>query len=196
MSATLLLAAALLAAPFHPPRSQVAQPSGTAAPDPSLGDQEVSARVESYLSTIDRPTTAAEWQALGPRAVPLLERVLQDPNEPPSRRAAAVAGLTAIGGTRARQLVLEAARSESQPYNVRTTAIRGAPYLVGAQELTQDLTPLFERAGHPAVRAAAAEVLARHAPSAACPAIRAEARKEGRAGGHLARALERCQSAE
>ena len=107
ISLTLLLA--LAGRPAHqPPATEQAQPS-TASPQ-ALSDQEVAQRVDEYLGTIDTPITADEWRALGPRAVNPLAAVATDTEALPSRRGKALGALTALGGARARQVVLDTAR--------------------------------------------------------------------------------------
>jgi hypothetical protein len=196
MITALLMAAVVAASPYPGPRRHPARAGApVAAVDQTLSDAEVRARVENDLSSIDVPITDRQWQALGPRAVPALQATLQDSSALPSRRAAAVAGLAAIGGAQARRSVLEAAEDEGQPSAVRTRAVRSAARFLSAQELSGRLTPLLRDPVHPAVRAAAAEVLARSAPRSACGAIRAQAEREGPARGTFARALERCGAA-
>jgi hypothetical protein len=193
----LTLAAAVLAlaagAPaYHPPRPPRAAEVEAPGPDPALSDAEVEARVESHLGAIDVPITTGEWRALGPRAVPLLERVLLDREELPTRRAAAVAGLACIGGTRARELVAGAAGAEDEPFAVRAAALHGAPRVLRGQELARRLDAVLGGARDPSVRAAAAEVLARHGPRSACVAVRAQADREGQGRARFQRALDRC----
>ena len=187
-----------LAAPgastYRPPRPPAPAETPAAGPDETLSDDEVRARVASYLGTIDVPVTIQQWRALGARAVPLLEGVLSNPDDMPSRRAAAVAGLSSIGGTRARELVVTTARSEGEPFAVRAAALHGAPRVLGAQELARQLRPVLAGAREVSVRAAAAEVLARHAPRSTCAAVRAQADREGQGRAHFERALQRCAS--
>jgi hypothetical protein len=193
MITAVLMAVVIVASPYPGPRRHPARAGApAAAPDQTLTDAEVRAQVESHLSSIDTPVTDGQWQALGPRAVPALQATLQDASALPSRRVAAVAGLAAIGGAQARRSVLEAAEDEGQLSAVRTRAVRSAARLLSARELSGRLTPLLRDPAHPAVRAAAAEVLARSAPRSACGAIRAQAEREGQARGAFARALEQC----
>jgi HEAT repeat protein len=164
------------------------------APDETLSDLEVSSRVATYLRRIDSPVEAEQWQALGPRAIPLLEQVLTNPRELPSRRASAVSGLAEIGGPRARERIIQIARSESEPFAVRAAALDSAPRVLDSQELIRELSPVLEKSRQPLARAAAAEVLARNAPSAACAAVRAQAAREPEGKGRFERALEGCES--
>ncbi len=180
---------------YRPPHPSTPAQSPVTVPDERLSDDEVRARVANYLDTIDVPVTIDQWRALGPRAIPLLEQVLANRDGLPSRRAASVGGLAVIGGKRARELVLETARSDDEPFAVRAAALHGAPRVLKSRELVRELTPVLQGAHEPAVRAAAAEVLARHSPRTACAAIRAQAEREGKERDHFARALERCAAA-
>ena len=179
---------------YRPPRESAPAQAPATAPDETLSDDEVRARVESYLGSIDVPVTHGKWSALGPRAVPLLEKMLSNRSAPPSRRAAAVGGLAAIGGTRARELVVGVARSEDEPFAVRAAALHGAPHVLKSGALVRELKPVLQGARDPATRAAAAEVLAHGAPRSACAAIRAQVKREGQHRAHFERALERCGS--
>jgi HEAT repeat protein len=185
--------AALAAAPIYTPRHHPkAQHESAAAAGAALSDAEVRQRVEAYLRSLDTPVTAEAWRVLGARAVPLLEQVLASSDQLPSRRAKAVAGLGAIGGERAQALVLGAARSEAEPFAVRAAALHAAPELLGPRQLMDQLKPVLEGSPDPAVRAAAADALARAAPSEACAAVRAQAGRE-RQRSSFHRALNRCQ---
>ena len=190
ISLTLLLA--LAGRPAHQaPATEQVQPS-TASPQ-ALSDQEVAQRVDEYLGTIDTPITADEWRALGPRAVNRLAAVATDTEALSSRRGKALGALTALGGARARQVVLDTARSEQAPFAVRASALRGAGHLLGPKSLSTALSPVLEKAHEAPVRATAAEVLAAHAGASGCSAVRAQvAREPQETRGHFARALESC----
>ena len=161
IAAPLLLGIALAAAP---------------AADPALAR-----RVDALLGSIERPATAAQWRALGPEAVPVLERIAADPRGRPSRRARAVEGLAAMGGPRAESAVLAAVRDQGAPWPVRAAGARGAGRLLDENRLPDALSPTLEADPDPRVRAAAAEALARHAPSRTCPAIHARAARDRQA---------------
>jgi hypothetical protein len=195
LSLTLLVA---LAGIGTPPRGGRPAQSGTAteaAPAPALSDADVAGRVHTYLASIDTPVTVAQWRALGPRAVAPLEAVLQDHDSMPSRRAKAVEALSVIGGERARQLVVQTARSEQEPFGVRASALRGAARVLSQKELVAELQPVMENARRGPIRATAAEVLARHGGASACTAVRAQAGRERAQGrSQFSRALERCAS--
>jgi HEAT repeat protein len=191
MIATALLAA-LLAAPTATPRSGAPPAPAAEAPPASLPDEEVAARVDAYLGAIDRPVPAAAWRSLGPPAVPHLEATLRS-DDLPTRRAAAVAGLAAIGGDRARAAVLETARAEDEKFVVRSTALRATRRLTDDAGLVDTVGPVLREARSAHVRAVAAEVLA-GAGDAGCGAVRAQATREGSAArGRYAKALSRCE---
>lgn len=195
MLALCIVLAALSATPgenaYTPrnPRSGTVTGFGV-TPDESLTDEEARERAASYVRTIDVPVTADQWRALGPRVVPFLESVAVNGQQLPSRRAAAVSGLAAIGGERSRNVMVTIAQSQEEPFAVRAAAVRGAPCVLGTKDLVRELRPVLERAREAPMRATAAEVLAGTAPQIACPAIRAQAGRER--GDHFRRALDRC----
>ncbi len=197
MTTVSLVLLLVVSAPGTPARN-ARPPAGTttAAPGASastLSDDEVAQRVHAYLGAIDTPTPAARWKALGQRAVPVLESVVRDPAALPSRRAKSVEALSIIGGTRAKQLVLDTLRSDQEPFGVRAAALRGAPRVLSKEELTTELQPILEHARHPTVRAAAADVLARNGGSGGCAAVRVQAAREhGHDREQFSRALDRC----
>ena len=197
LSLTLLVVLSGLGTPARNTRPSTAPDAtaSTAAPAPELSDQEVSDTVHTYLGAIDTPIRSSQWKALGPKAVAPLAAVVHDAEELPSRRSKAVSALSVVGGPEAQKLVLEVARSEAEPFAVRASALRGAPLLIGKQELMKQLLPVLQKAKNPTVRAAAAEVLAQHAGAAACNDVRAQAtREQEKVRGRFARALERCGS--
>jgi HEAT repeat protein len=158
-----------------------------------LTDAEVRERVDSWLGAIDRPVPAPAWRELGAAAVPHLEAALRS-DELPTRRAAAVNGLAAIGGPRARAAILDAANAEEQRFVVRAAALRAAPRLVPRAELAGALRPALEKARSPQVRATAAGVLARSGGAAGCAAAKAQAAREtGEAREKVGQAAARCR---
>jgi len=151
--------------------------SATSARAQDSGADALRERVDAYLGAIDRPVPASAWRQLGPDAVPALEEALRgDPIT--SRRAAAAAGLAAIGGDRAVELLLEAARGEQERWSVRSAAVRGLGKAMAPERLPAALRPILEGPGPVAVRALAADVLSREAPAAACGAVRAQVERE------------------
>jgi hypothetical protein len=194
ISLTLLLALAGGRPVHHAPATEQAQPP--AASPSALSDEEVAQRVDEYLGTIDTPITADEWRALGPRAVNRLAAIATDAEALSTRRAKAVGALSVLGGSRARQVVVELAQSEQAPFAVRASALHGAGRLLGAKSLSKTLGPVLEKAREPPVRAVAADVLAGRAGASGCSAVRAQvAREPEETRGHFARALERCGGA-
>jgi HEAT repeat protein len=151
-------------------------------------------RVDAYLGAIDRPIPPEAWRALGPDAVPSLEDALRwDPIT--ARRAAAAAGLSAIGGDRAVQALLEAANVPLQRWSVRSTAVRGLGRTMAPAQLKAALQPMLEESEAVKVRALAAEVLARNAPIEACTTIRAQLDREAaKDQAAFARAMARCDA--
>ena len=172
-----------------PPAAEPAAPEGAAA----LSDAEVAERAVAYLGAIDRPVSAEAWRALGPGAVAPLEAVARDPQALPTRRARALTALSALGGDRARQVVLDAVRAGQGPYAVRASALRAAGRLLDAKALAAELRPVMEGRAEVALRAAAAEVLARNGGAGGCTAVKKQAlRERGAARLGFERALERC----
>jgi hypothetical protein len=184
----LVLSAALLA----PAGAATCAPSdgGAACTPPS---DEVRERVVSLLGAIDRPVRPETWRALGPEAEVVLAEVASS-SELPSRRAKALEGLAAFAGPHAEWVHEALAADETAPVAVRRAAVRGLGRLLAADRLVGTLRAVLESDGAPSVRATAADVLARRAPTAGCAPIRAQARREGERGGLLfARALAACE---
>lgn len=202
MASTSLAALLLvvLAAPAAPARSAAARAatasasaSAAAGDAAALTDAEVRARVERYLGAIDTRVTSAQWRALGDRAVPALAEAVDDSGARPSRRAAAVGALGAIGGTQAKAIVTRVAQDDAQPFPVRSAALRSAPGLLDAATLAKTVLPVVKGARTAAVRAVAAEVAARAAPDTSCSAVRAQsARETARDRVRFERALAHC----
>jgi hypothetical protein len=169
--------------------SLAAGQAGAAQPS----EAELRDRIEAYLGAIDRPISSESWRSLGPAAAPILEDLATSRGQLRSRRAKALEGLTAIGGPRAEAVNLRIAQDAKEPAYVRTTAVQGVARLFPADRAVKELRPLLEQDQSPAVRVAAADALARQAPSDACGAIRAQAHREGERGANLYhRALRRC----
>lgn len=190
LSLTLLLALAGRPAHQLPAPAPAQQPAASA---PALSDAEVAQRVDAYLGSIDTPITADEWRGLGPQAVAPLAATATNPDALSTRRAKALGALSILGGARARQVVLDAARSEKEPFAVRASALRGAGRLLGPKALAKELKPVLQGAREAPLRATAAEVLAGRGGASGCAAVRAQAAREpGEVRGQFARALERC----
>jgi hypothetical protein len=183
-----LVIAALLATP-RPPRTVPApeQP----VQQQQLSDDQLRERVHAYLGTIDRPVSAARWKALGPKAVPLLEAVIDDPAEFPSTRAKAVDGLVAVAPDRAAELVGKLARDEKQPVVVRVAAMHGAGQVLPPSRTLSELRTVLRSAKNAGLRAEAAEVLSRK--QGGCTEVRDQvARERAEHRGAFRRALKRC----
>jgi len=153
---------------------------------PALGDppptprteQEVREQVEVYLGSIDTPIRLDRWRALGAQAAPILEEIATSTSELPTRRARALEGLSAVGGPEVATRMLQIAQSDEQPSVVRMSAMRGLGRLMTSRQLVPALRPVLEKSPDVQIRAAAAEVLARHAPKTACALVRAQLGRE------------------
>ena len=162
-----------------------------------LTDDEVRDQVKAYLGSIDTPITAKDWQALGPRANPLLEEIARDPKQLPTRRAKAIDGLASLNGPQAPALLAEVAAHEEEPVTVRLAAVRGLGRVTPERRSVSVLRPLLEGAKDSRVRAVAGEQLAQRTHGRSCDLIRAQAAREsGQGRGHFRRALSRCAAAQ
>jgi hypothetical protein len=183
-----LILAALIAAP-RPPR-------GAAGPEKppaqqQLSDAELRERVETYLGAIDRPIPAERWKALGPGAGPLLEAVIADSSQFPTRRAKAVDGLVAAAPDRAAQVVGKLARDEKQPGVVRVAAMHGAARIFPSPRALSELRPVLQTARTAGLRAEAAELISR--AKGGCGDVRDQvAREKVEHRAAFDRALKRC----
>jgi hypothetical protein len=193
-----ILLAALLAAPGitqqRPPQPQVpAAGDQPVQPNADLSADEVRQHVEGYLGSIDTPITANHWKALGPRAVPLLERIAMDQNELPTRRAKAIDGLTALGDTRAPALFKHIASQDSEKINVRFAAVRGLAQVTPPAQAVTSLKPILQGAKDSRVRALAAEQIAIRSRGKSCDLVKAQLDRETDAArGHYGRAMKQC----
>jgi hypothetical protein len=195
VSLTLLLALGARSAQHRPPPPPAEQ--APAASAPTLTDEEVAKRVDTLLGSLDTPISADAWRALGPRAVARLASVASDEGALSTRRAKAIGALSALGGPRAQQVVVATAQSEQAPFAVRASALRGAGQLLEPSALAKAISPVLHDASQAPARAVAAEVLAAHAGSSGCAAVRAQvAREPDHARAQFARALDRCGAAQ
>jgi hypothetical protein len=186
---TQLALAVLLAVrvPAPPP-----QPSD-AAPANEMSDADLRAQIDAYLGTIDTPIRPAQWVALGPRANPILEGIVRQADEMPTRRAKAIDGLACLDGPNAPALFSEVARETDEPVTVRFAAVRGLAQVTPAQRAAAALRPILQTANDSRVRAVAAEQLARRTNGKSCDLVRTQAARESRTGrAHFARALSLC----
>jgi hypothetical protein len=142
----------------------------------ALPDEEVAARVQAFLGSIDTPISYAHWRALGPRAAALLLPLAKDSAQFPTRRAKAVDGLAAIAPPDAQALFVALASGEGEPLVVRLSAVRGLGQVVPAKRLQATLAPLLTGAKEHAIRAGAAEVLASR--GLGCAAVEAQLKRE------------------
>ena len=186
---TALLVLALLASP--PVGRQRARPSAAAGTEarPQMSDEEVRQDATAFLNTIDRPISAEQWKALGPRAADVLEPIIRDPNQFPTRRAKALAGLAAAAPARAAALAGKMARDEEQPVIVRIAAVHAAGKVLSNAAAKSELKPVL-RGRDPGVRGAAAEALSE---KGACDAVRDQVVQESaHRPASWKRALARC----
>jgi hypothetical protein len=191
-----ILAAALLstlsgvAAAMPPGPRPEPQPAPQGAP---LTGEALRVRIEAYLGSIDTPIGADRWRALGPEAAGVLASHATSASELPTRRARALAGLAAVGGTRAEQVVADLVRKDGEAYIVRLAAMRAAAEILPERHAAALLRPLMEKSPEARLRAAAAEALARGS-RAACPAVEAQAgREEPEERVRFEQALARCR---
>lgn len=150
-----LLAALLLGAP--------------AAPAPT--DAEVRAHALALLGAIDRPVSAARWKALGPVAVEVLAEVAASPDRMPSQRSQALEALAQVDAARAVPVARAVADSDGAPLSTRETAVRVLGRTLAPADLRSAVAPLLRAAPDAALRAVAAETLARHAPRLSCAEV-------------------------
>jgi hypothetical protein len=190
MSAAALVLSAVL---LGPGASRPVSPA--AEPPPATSAAERAERIEVALGMIHGGPSPAAWRALGPEAVPSLERLARDPAELPSRRARALDGLSHLGGERAAAVLRELSGADRLPYSVRAAALRGAGRVLPGPELERALEPVLRGASRAADRAVAAEVLAERVPDAGCRALRSRLPLEAeRDRGTFERARARCAS--
>jgi hypothetical protein len=168
-----ILLAVLLAAPRLPHGQHRDSP---AAAEVQLSPDELRGRIDGYLGSIDRPITAGNWRALGPRAAQVLEPIATDARELPSRRARALEGLIAVAPDRAAQMVGAIARNENEPVVLRVAALHGAGEVLPAARALSELKPVLQGAKSAGMRGVAAEVLSLQ--KAGCAAVREQAARE------------------
>ncbi len=145
---------------------------------PAMTDAEVRGRVEALLGAIDRPIRAEQWKALGPAAIPVLVEVAAGGDQMPSRRSKALGALAAVDPGQAEPLARALADADGAPLTVRETAVRVLGRMLPPAGLRAALAPVLRAAPDAALRAVAAETLARHAPGMACPEVMDQASLE------------------
>jgi hypothetical protein len=148
-------------------------------------DADLRQRIDSYLGTIERPATEAQWQALGPAAEPILREIVAG-SELPTRKAKAVAGLAALGSATTPALLSKWSLDEAQPLPVRMAAVHGLARMTPDASLRTALEPVL-KVRDARVGAAAAQLLATRTP-AACAAVRARGANDA----HFSRAIAAC----
>ena len=174
--------------------SLLLQQAGADAGTGSDSAADLHEQIQALLATRDTPVTPQQWRALGPGALPELERLAADRSELPTRRGRAIEGVGALGSHRAPKLLVRLSRSEDEPYVVRMSAIRGTGRTLSASRQLVALQPVLEGAKDPALRGVTAEVLSRHASS--CEAVTAQATREtDEWRGRYKAALSRCGKA-
>lgn len=149
--ATLLAAALLAAAP------------------PAADD--VQARTEALLGTIDRRIDPSRWKDLGPGAVPVLAGIATSETALPSRRAKALAALGAADPSVAEGIARALLDAPDAPLSLRKAAARTLGEVLPATSLRAALAPVLRAAPEADLRATAAETLGRHAPDASCAEV-------------------------
>ncbi len=171
MIATLALSFALAAAPICSPPSA---PSGSVC---LPGDEAaLLALISPLLGAIDRPVSVEAWRRLPAGALPLLERIAQDPGSLPSARARALEGAATLGADGAVHERLAA--DVAAPFAVRHGALRALGRLLPSQRLETALGHLLSGDADRRIRANAAEVLVSASPSTGCASVRAQVARE------------------
>ncbi len=157
---------------------------------PSASDEALKQTVETYLSSIDVPISAARWKALGPDAAPLLASIAQS-DALPTRRAKALHALALVDAARAAPLATADVADAAQPLVVRSAAARAVALSLPPAEAVGVLRPVLSSASAPLQRRAA-EALASVGPEG-CSALVAHAEGlSAEAQAPFASALARC----
>jgi HEAT repeat protein len=153
-----------------------------AAGDPATSTPgDVRARVEALLGVLDGPVSPEPFRELGAEGEAALAEIARSGDLPPWR-ARALEVLAALQGAQAEELHREIAADHRAPRTVRRAAVRGLGRIVPPARASAALLPILEGDRDGAVRAAAAEALTSAGPPGACAAVRAQARREGKAG--------------
>ena len=125
-----------------------------------------------------RQFTLDEATALLPTLRPILEAIINNPDEFPTRRAKAIEGLAALGDKKSPALFSRIANSDDEMINVRFAAVRGLARVTPPPQAAQALRPLLEKSKDSRVRAVAAEQLAIHSQGKSCDLVRAQLQRE------------------
>lgn len=134
-------------------------------------DAETRAHVVALLGAIDRPVSAERFRALGPVAVEVLAEVAASGDRMPALRTNALGALASIDPARAEPLARAVVDSDGAPTAVRQAAVRVLGKVLTADRLRSAVAPVLRAGTDRALRAAAAETLARHAPDLGCPEV-------------------------
>jgi len=168
-----------------------ATPSNAAAP-PTPNESFVRAQVNSYVGSSD--VGVQKWRELGPAALPFVTKVATDRDAIPPRRIRAIQAISIVGSHSEAPLLVDLARSESEPGPVRLAALRAAVKLMPKPEAVAALKPMLRGAHAARMRAAAAEQLTRLSKRQCAP-VRSQADRERPRDRKLyQRALRRCIS--
>jgi hypothetical protein len=159
----------------HPAAKAAAPPVAQSA----LTEGQLREVIDSYLDSFERPVTAAQWQALGPQAEPILLEIANG-NGLPTRRANAVAGLSALGGSGTKALLTNFSLDEAKPLSMRLAAVRGLSRLTADNDLVTALRPVMEGAKDSRISSTAAELIAKRAPQSGCGLVRAKGKGDVR----------------
>lgn len=163
-----------------------------AAPSDPAAPPDVRARARALLGAIDRPVPLEALRRLGPQGEAALADLAQS-RDFPIFRARALEALAALRAPAAPEVHRRVAADAAAPRSVRRAAVRGLGRLLSPEAAVEALRPVLEADRDAAVRAAAAEALARAAPRDGCGAVRRQvAREGGAARGRFARALDAC----
>lgn len=144
----------------------------------AASDAGTRAHAEALLGAIDRPVSAARWKALGPAAIEVLAEVASSADRMPSMRAKAIGALASVDPGRAEPLARALADSDGAPFTVREASVRALGRMLPAARLRAAVAPVLRAAPDAALRAVAAETLARHAPDLACAEVMDQAALE------------------
>jgi hypothetical protein len=138
---------------------------------PAMSDDEVRARVEALLGTIDRAIPVASWKALGPTAIPVLAEIAASEGQMPSTRSMALGALAAADPARAEAIARALVDAPDAPLTLRETAVRTLGRVLSPVELQAALAPALRAARPVGLRSVAAETLARHGGQEACAEV-------------------------
>jgi hypothetical protein len=101
-------------------------------------------QVEAFLNNHDDLSSPSQRQGLGNEATPILESIATDHTALPSRRARALAGLSALGSGESTMRLI--ANADGEPLNVRISAVHGLAQILPESDLIPVLRPLLKDA--------------------------------------------------